>query len=88
VEEICGKNRRDDGGWKLLVKWKGEEKTWEPYENMAETKVLDEYERLHGRVNYQVPAGDRCACTVEAPENGGPTLPNSAARTARFTFCL
>jgi hypothetical protein len=20
VEEICGKNRREDGGWKLLVK--------------------------------------------------------------------
>ncbi len=48
MEEICGKNRRDDGGWELLVKWKDEEETWEPYENMAETKALDEYERLHG----------------------------------------
>ncbi|KAK4096480.1 hypothetical protein N658DRAFT_436033, partial [Parathielavia hyrcaniae] len=25
VEKICGKDRREDGGWKLLVKWKGEE---------------------------------------------------------------
>lgn len=23
------------------------EETWEPYENMAETEALDEYERLH-----------------------------------------
>ena len=50
MEEICGKNRRDDGGWELLVTWKGGEETWEPYENMAETEALDEYERLHGRV--------------------------------------
>ena len=50
VEEICDKNRQDDGGWKLLVKWKGGEETWEPYENVAETEALDEYERLHGRV--------------------------------------
>lgn len=50
VEEICGKNRRDDGGWELLVKWRGEEKIWEPYENMVETKALDEYESLYGRV--------------------------------------
>jgi hypothetical protein len=57
VEEICGKNRRDDGGWKLLVKWKGEEETWEPYENMAETKALDEYERLHGRVIVEALVG-------------------------------
>jgi hypothetical protein len=29
------------------VKWKGGEESWEPYENLAETKALDEYERLH-----------------------------------------
>ena len=50
VEEICGKRTRDDGAVELLVKWKGGEETWEPYENMAETKTLDKYERLHGRV--------------------------------------
>jgi hypothetical protein len=50
VEEICRKNRRDDGGLELLVKWKGGEETWEPYKNMADTKALDEYERLHGPV--------------------------------------
>ncbi len=50
VEEICGKRTRDDGALELLVKWEGGEKTWEPDENMAETKALDEYERLHGRV--------------------------------------
>ena len=50
VEAICKKNRRDDGGWELLVKWKGGEETWEPYENVAETEALDEYERLHGPV--------------------------------------
>ena len=48
VEEICRKNRRDDGSWELLVRWKGGEETWEPYENVAETEALDEYERLHG----------------------------------------
>jgi phosphoribulokinase len=32
------------------VRWGDGEETWEPYENMAETKGLDEYERLHGRV--------------------------------------
>ncbi|KAH7010861.1 uncharacterized protein B0I36DRAFT_257062 [Microdochium trichocladiopsis] len=50
VEEIGGDRKRDDGGLELLVRWKGGEETWEPYENMAETKALDEYERLHGRV--------------------------------------
>jgi hypothetical protein len=25
VEAICSKNRRDDGGWELLVQWKGGE---------------------------------------------------------------
>jgi hypothetical protein len=47
VEEICGDRRRDDGGLELLVKWK---ETWVPYENVAETEALDEYERLHGQV--------------------------------------
>ena len=50
VEEICGDRRLDDGGLELLVKWKGGEETWEPYENVAEAEALDEYERLHGRV--------------------------------------
>jgi len=51
VEEICGYRGTDDGGPKLLVKWEGGEETWEPYENVAETKALDEYERRHGRVS-------------------------------------
>ena len=50
VEEICGVRRLEDGGLELLVKWKSGEETWEPYENVAETEALDEYERLHGRV--------------------------------------
>ena len=50
VEEICRKNRRDDGSWELLVRWKGGEETWEPYENMTETEALGEYERLYGPV--------------------------------------
>jgi hypothetical protein len=50
VQEICGKSRRDDGDLELLVRWTGGEETWEPYENMAETEVLDKYERLHGPV--------------------------------------
>ncbi|KAK4243538.1 hypothetical protein C7999DRAFT_44666 [Corynascus novoguineensis] len=37
-----------DGGVELLVKWKGGEETWEPYENMAETEALGEYKRLSG----------------------------------------
>ena len=48
VEGICRKNRRHDGSWEVLVKWKGGEETWEPYENVKETEALDEYERLHG----------------------------------------
>ncbi len=32
------------------MKWSGGEKIWEPYENMAETKAPDEYERLSGPV--------------------------------------
>jgi hypothetical protein len=50
VEEICGRRTQDDGAVELLVKWKGGEETWEPYENVAETEALDEYERLHGQV--------------------------------------
>jgi hypothetical protein len=51
VEEICDYRGPDDGGPKLLVRWEGGEEIREPYENMAETKALDEYEGLHGRVN-------------------------------------
>jgi hypothetical protein len=50
VEEICGDRRLDDGGLALFVKWKGGEKTWEPYKNVAETEAFEEYERLHGRL--------------------------------------
>ncbi|KAK4151942.1 hypothetical protein C8A00DRAFT_35415 [Chaetomidium leptoderma] len=50
VEEICGDRTQDDGDLEPLVRWKGGEETWEPYENMAETEALDVYERLHGRV--------------------------------------
>jgi hypothetical protein len=50
VEEICGDRTRDDGDLELLVRWKGGEETWEPYENVAETEALDKYERLHGPV--------------------------------------
>ena len=46
MEEICGRRTQGDGAVELLVKWK---ETWVPYENMAETEALDEYERLHGR---------------------------------------
>jgi hypothetical protein len=48
VEEICGCRNMDDGGLQLHVKWKGGEKTWEPYENVADTEALDRYERIHG----------------------------------------
>ena len=41
VEEICGDRRLDDGGVELLVKCKGGEETWEPYENVAETEAMD-----------------------------------------------
>jgi len=53
VEEICGKRTLDGGGLELLVKWKGGEEIWEPYENVAETEALEEYERLHGRVSVE-----------------------------------
>jgi hypothetical protein len=47
---ISGDRKLDDGSLELLVRWKGGEETWEPYENVAETEALDRYERLHGRV--------------------------------------
>ncbi|KAK4119396.1 hypothetical protein N657DRAFT_637326 [Parathielavia appendiculata] len=50
VEEICDHRKLDDGSLQLLVKWKGGEETWEPYENVEETEALDEYERRHGLV--------------------------------------
>ena len=37
---------------------------------------------------YQVPGCDPAARTVRTPENGGPALPNSAARTANFILNL
>ncbi|KAL2144069.1 hypothetical protein VTI28DRAFT_9680 [Corynascus sepedonium] len=46
---FAAKNRRNDGGWELLVKWKDGEETWEPSENVAETEALDEYETFMGR---------------------------------------
>jgi hypothetical protein len=39
VEEICGDRKLDDGGVELLVRWKGGEETWEPYENVAALMV-------------------------------------------------
>lgn len=54
VEEICGDRRLDDGGLEMLMKWRGREKTWELYENMAETVALDECERLHGPVTVNI----------------------------------
>jgi hypothetical protein len=54
VEEICGHRRGDDGDLQLLVRWRGGEEIWEPYENMAETQALDEYERLHRRVTVDI----------------------------------
>jgi hypothetical protein len=49
VEGICG-DRGHGSALELLVKWKGGEETWEPYENVAETEALDEYERHYRRV--------------------------------------
>ncbi|KAG7285847.1 hypothetical protein NEMBOFW57_008141 [Staphylotrichum longicolle] len=46
VEEICGDRKLDDGGLELLVRWKSGEETWEPYENVAETKALAPWELL------------------------------------------
>jgi hypothetical protein len=50
VDRICGHRGLPGGSVELLVNWEDGEETWEPYENMTETKALDEYERLHGRV--------------------------------------
>jgi hypothetical protein len=63
VEEICTKHRRQDGSWELLVRWAGGEETWEPYENVADTKALDEYECLHGPVTVDT-AGESNHPTV------------------------
>lgn len=54
VEEICGHGRLDDDSVELLVKWKGGEETWTPYENSQEVEALDKYERLHGRVDVDI----------------------------------
>lgn len=54
VEEICGHRRLDDDSVELLVKWKGGEETWTPYENLEEVEALDRYERLHGRVGVDI----------------------------------
>ena len=50
VEGIRHSRELDGGGLEFLVKWKGGEESWEPYENVAETQALDEYERLNGLV--------------------------------------
>ncbi|KAK4248945.1 hypothetical protein C7999DRAFT_30635 [Corynascus novoguineensis] len=52
VKEICGDRRGDDGIPELLVKRKSGKKTWELYEDVAQTEpeALDEYKRLHGQV--------------------------------------
>ena len=50
VEKICSHRKSEDGSPEFLVKWKGGEKTWESFENVAETEALDRYERLHGLV--------------------------------------
>ncbi len=50
VEEICGNRKLDYGGREMVVKWRGREKTWEPYENVAEMVALDEYDCLYGTV--------------------------------------
>jgi hypothetical protein len=54
VEEICDDRRLYNRGPELLVKWKGGEETWEPYENVAETEALEVYERRHGRVEEDI----------------------------------
>ena len=47
VGEIYDHRKLEDVGVEFLVKWKGGDETWEPYENVAETEVLDKYKRLH-----------------------------------------
>ena len=54
VEAICRYRTRDDGDLELLVRWMGGEEIWEPYENVAETKALDEYKRRHGGVSVDI----------------------------------
>ncbi|KAL2188037.1 hypothetical protein L209DRAFT_777978 [Thermothelomyces heterothallicus CBS 203.75] len=54
VEEICSDRELDDSRLELLVKWKGGEETWEPYENVAEIEALDRYERLHGPISVNI----------------------------------
>ncbi len=54
MKEICGTRTQDDGAVELLVKWKGGEEIWEPYENLAETEALYEYKRLYGRVGIDI----------------------------------
>lgn len=58
VEGILSHGGLDDGGLELLVRWKGGEETWDPYENVEEAEALDEYERLHGMLTID---------TVDAP---------------------
>jgi len=36
------------------VRWKSGEEIWELYENVAETKALDEYERRYGGVGVDI----------------------------------
>ncbi|KAK5651065.1 hypothetical protein OQA88_13713 [Cercophora sp. LCS_1] len=50
VEEICSYRKPEDSGLEFLVKRKGGEETWEPFENVAETEALDRYERLASQV--------------------------------------
>lgn len=50
VEEICNYRKPEGGGLEFVVKWKGGEETWEPFEHVAETEALDRYERLYGPV--------------------------------------
>ncbi|KAK4193977.1 hypothetical protein QBC40DRAFT_353595 [Triangularia verruculosa] len=45
VDRIYRYRKLPGGGVELFVRWEGGEEIWEPYENMAETKELDEYER-------------------------------------------
>jgi hypothetical protein len=45
VEGICDREL-DDGGLEFLVKWKDGEETWEPYENVADTKALHRLHRI------------------------------------------
>ena len=49
VEAIVGE-RNENGSTQYLVKWLGydeDENTWEPYDHVADTKALDEWENRH-----------------------------------------